>query len=242
MGIGRYNKLIAIIDDISAQTEAKDIRVKDMIMTDLSMSKVFFVDKSKHEKMLLSFTIKDINSDNISQISVTYRHIMMKVQEGVLRSIEVLANSSISDEIALSSRKYNSSISSEIALSSISKEHNADLSQTPTSDQENQIPELLPYSLVEAKDLRVGDLIPRWAGGAGIIVERETVVGRSVQIMTENGIIMLDKNILTCHVAPYSFCYYASQPVQFLSGISHYLVKKPFYALPKRLYKRFLLH
>lgn len=210
MGIGKFNKLIAITDDVSSLTDAKDIRVKDMIMTDLSMSKVFFVDRSNKEKMLISFTIKDTNSDNISQISVTYRHIMMKVREDSL----------------------------------VSSSHSRELmdSHTPTSDQENQIPEMLPFTIVEAKELRVGDLLPRWAGGSGIIITRETVVGKSVQIMTENGLLMLDKNILTCYVAPYSFCYYASQPVSFLSGISHYLVKKPFYALPKKLYKRFLLN
>jgi hypothetical protein len=112
-----------------------------------------------------------------------------------------------------------------------------DSSDTDSSSDNFRIPEIRPSTLVEAKDMKVGDLIPRWAGGYGIIVGRETVVGKSIQIMTNNGHLMLDKNIITCHVAPYGFSYYGSKPVKLLSSISPYLVKRPFYSIPKRIYK-----
>ncbi len=218
MGVGKYNKIVAITDSVNQQIEAKDAHVGDMMLTDLSMGRIFFVDRSKSEKMLLSFTIKD--SDNISQISVTYRHIMMKVNPKVL--------------------DYPSYPDNSDSPNSSDKPNNMNNSDSPTSD-ELRIPEILPTTLIEAKDLRVGDIIPRWAGGYGIIVAREPILGKSVQMMTDNGLLMVDKNILTCYVAPYSFCYYASMPVSFLSSISRYFVAKPFYVFPKMMYKRFLL-
>ena len=198
MGVGSVNRLIALADDVTNLIDARNVKVNDRLMTDMSMSRVFFVDKSKKDKLLIRFTINNFDdSDPVSVITVTANHLMLRV----------------------------------VSVGSPDTE-------TTSSSDDTRIPIMLPCLTVKAKDMRVGDHIPRWAGRFGVIVKREVAVGKSVQIMTENNILMIDRNIISCHVSPYNFSFYASRPVKFLSGISPYLVGKPFYILPKMIYKR----
>jgi len=113
----------------------------------------------------------------------------------------------------------------------------SDNSGSGTSSDEVKIPEMLKCDKVRADSLRKGDMIPRWAGNCGIIVDITHTTGKSVQLMTENGLLMIDKNILTCCVRPYGFVDKSARPVAVLSSVSPLLVSKPFYWLPKKIYK-----
>lgn len=107
-----------------------------------------------------------------------------------------------------------------------------------TSSSDNtRIPEMIKCEHVPASQLTIGDHIPRWNGSSGIVVNVEYIVGKTTQLMTENGLLMIDRNIITCYVAPYPLIKNISKPVKYLSHISTALVSKPFYYVPEKLYK-----
>lgn len=106
-----------------------------------------------------------------------------------------------------------------------------------TSSDEIRIPEMLKCDKIVASSLKIGDIIPRWAGNCGIVIDIQHTTGKSVQLMTENGLLMIDKNIITCYVIPYGFVKNSAKPVKLLSAISPLLVSKPLYWLPKKIYK-----
>ena len=83
--------MVRITDNTSFESESYLVRVKDIVMTDMSMSKVYFVDKSKNDKLLILFTIQSycppcrhVAEPSISQISVTPNHIMLKVRADLI--------------------------------------------------------------------------------------------------------------------------------------------------------------
>ena len=201
MGIWRYSGLITMDDQNNTISDACNVNVGDYVMTDMSVSRIFFKDSSKDPKMMLKFTIKynHLGQDHFSTISVTPNHIMLAVKP---ESLELRDSSS----------------------------------ETGSSD-DTKIPEMLKCDKIRADKLKVGDIIPRWAGGFGIIILIEHTTGRSVQLMTENGMLMVDKNIMTCYVRPYGLVKQSSKPVNALSSVSSALVAKPFYWLPKKIYK-----
>jgi hypothetical protein len=198
MPIGSLNQTVALIDSAEGLLEARNVKVKDILMTDMSLSKVFFVDKSKKDKLLIKFTIRSsCDKDPNSILTISPNHIMMMIEK----------IPEVDDEVT-------------------------------SSSDDTRIPTIRPHIFVEAKDMHVGNFIPRWGGTYGEIIKREVTVGRSVQIMTANNILMFDRNIITCHVSPYNFSYYGSKPVKAISGVNHHLVKKPFYCVPKFIYKK----
>lgn len=190
-------------NDHNSAFQAYMVRVGDYIMTDMSVSKIYFRDKSKDPQMLLKFTIKSIGEaqETLSTVCVTPNHIMLRVKP------EQLTES-------------------------------GDTSYTPDSESgEMRLPEMLKCDKVRADKMIVNDLVPRFAGGCGIIVSVEYIVGKSIQIMTDNGLLMIDRNIVTCYVRPLKLIRNLAKPVSILGGISSMLVAKPFYYIPKKIYK-----
>lgn len=109
--------------------------------------------------------------------------------------------------------------------------------ETTTSSDKTKIPEMLKCDCVPAREMKIGDLVPRWCGNFGVITHIEHGIGRSIQLMTKSGLLMVEKNIITCYVEPYETIKRLSVPVRHLSDFSHILVKKPFYYIPKKIYK-----
>lgn len=201
MGIHKNSQLIAIVEDTNSICPAKSIKIGNYTMTDMCTSKIYFKDHTKNEKLLLKFTILD--ESNLSTISVTYNHVMLKVDQKVINS-------------------YNELVSVD--------------STTTTSE----IPQILKCDEVLASDMKVGDLIPRWAGSFGIIIKIEHEMAKTVQLMTVNGLLMIDKNIITCYVKPHNMIKRLSTPLLWMSNINKYLVAKPFYFIPKKIYNVYI--
>lgn len=207
MGIWRYSNIVYMNDNHNLSSHAYTINVGDYIMTDMSVSKVYFKDKSKSTKMLLKFTVKSIGEiqETLTTICVTPNHIMLRVRDD---SLSMAAN-------------YTGSSSDSGEL---------------------RVPEMLKCDKVRADKIMVGDTVPRFAGSCGIIISAEYIMGKSIQLMTDNGLIMIDKNIITCYVRPLKLVSNSAKPVAVLSGISSLLVSKPFYYIPKKIYNFGLDH
>jgi hypothetical protein len=199
MGVFSGSEVLYMDDTYNTLLPVKDIRVGRYIMTDMSTSKIYFKSKGNNPKVLRSFTIQ--NAEELSELTVTNNHIMLRVIPEAIVSHECTSSSDT----------------------------------TP-------IPEMLKCDYVPARELKVGDMIPRWSGNFGIIVGIEHKLCRSVQIMTNNGLLMIDKNILTCYVEPYLTIKRLSGPVKHLSGVSTILVAKPFYYIPEKIYNFGLDH
>ncbi len=115
---------------------------------------------------------------------------------------------------------------------------NGSRDEIDTSSSDNtRIPEMMKCEYVPASQIEVGDHIPRWNGSHGIVVKVEHIVGKVTQLMTESGLLMTDKNIITCYVTPYPLIKNVSRPVKHLSRLSTLLVSKPFYYIPEKVYK-----
>lgn len=179
MGFGRLNKVIILDDNVKENSLIKDLSIGDYLMTNITVSKIYFIAKMAKHELMIRFTVRNCK-DEYSNITVTKNHIML-VYDG-----------------------------KHIV------ERNAD-------------------------SLDIGDYIPRWADNRGRIVKREFIVGKPIHVMTENGIVMIEGNLSTCYVYPYSICRHSAKPVKLLSNISGgILVSKPFYYLPQKLYCRFV--
>jgi intein/homing endonuclease len=179
MGFGRLNKIVTLDDHARENSLIRDLRIGEYIITNITVSKIYFIAKMDKYELLIRFTVRN-SKDEHSRITVTKNHVML-VYDG-----------------------------KQIV------ERNAD-------------------------SLEKGDYIPRWADNRGRIVKREFIVGKPIHVMTENGVVMIEGNLLTCYVHPYSICKYSAKPVKLLSNVSGgILVSKPFYYLPQKLYNRFV--
>ena len=227
MGIYSGSQLEALDGTIPSILQAKDAKICDYIMTDISISKIYFKDNSKEIKVLLKFTIHPESDPSRPELSVrsastsrlgeelmvTPNHIMLRV-----RSPEY--------EHTQNSHGYTY------------PEHIQDSS----SSDGTKIPEMLPCDHVPALEMKVGDMIPRWCGGYGIITDISHEAGKTTQLMTADGLIMVNRNIISCYVTPYETIRRLSKPVKFLSSVNSLLVSKPFYSIPKKIYKFGLDH
>lgn len=218
MGIFRGSKLETIDGTIPSVQEAKHIEVGDFVMNDMSVSKVYFKDTSDEIKVLLKFIIHAEGVHSPSQSSVRSNSASRMAEDFVM-------------------------VTPNHIMLRIREEDMADqLSDSTSSSDGTKIPVMLKCDYVPARLMKVGDLVPRWGGGFGMITSITHEGGRSTQLLTKDGLLMINRDIISCYVEPYETIRRLSGPVKHLSGISPLLVSKPFYYIPKKIYKFGLDH